>query len=73
MLWLETKGPLNEPIEQLVVAQDTGGAIKGVVRGDFYWGSGNEEVLAQAGKMNSVGHYYILLPKTLEINNEKTK
>ena len=68
LLWLETKGPIKEPIEQLVVAQDIGGAIKGVVRGDFYWGSGNEKVLEQAGKMNSIGQYYILLPKNLGIN-----
>ncbi|MBQ8465102.1 MAG: MltA domain-containing protein [Alphaproteobacteria bacterium] len=67
LLWLETTGPLKEPIEQLVVAQDIGGAIKGIVRGDFYWGSGDEEVLEQAGKMNSIGRYYILLPKTMEI------
>lgn len=67
LLWLETRGPLNEPIEQLVVAQDIGGAIKGIVRGDFYWGSGDEEVLSQAGRMNSVGQYYILLPKTMEL------
>ena len=67
MLWLETTGPLKEPIEQLVVAQDIGGAIKGIVRGDFYWGSGDEDVLEQAGKMNSNGRYYILLPKTMEI------
>lgn len=73
LLWLETTGPQKEPIEQLVVAQDIGGAIKGAVRGDFYWGSGNEEVLAQAGKMNATGQYYILLPKTLEINNEKAQ
>lgn len=73
MLWLETTGPMKEKIQQLVVAQDIGGAIKGVVRGDFYWGSGNEEVLSQAGKMNSKGLYYILLPKTLEMNNEQTK
>lgn len=68
MLWLETTGPLKEPIEQLVVAQDTGGAIKGIVRGDFYWGSGDEKILEQAGKMNSTGRYYILLPKTMEIS-----
>lgn len=73
LLWLETTGPLKEPIQQLVVAQDIGGAIKGIVRGDFYWGSGDEDVLAQAGKMNAIGQYYILLPKTLEINNEKAQ
>ena len=66
ILWLETTGPNHEKLEQLVVAQDTGGAIKGIVRGDFYWGSGDDDVLAKAGSMNAVGRYYILLPKTLE-------
>ena len=73
LLWLETTGPLHEKIEQLVVAQDVGGAIKGAVRGDVYWGSGDEEVLAQAGKMNAAGRYYILLPRSLEISNVQTK
>lgn len=73
LLWLETTGPMQEKIEQLVVAQDVGGAIKGVVRGDFYWGSGDEDVLAQAGRMNAAGQYYILLPRSLEINHEQTK
>ena len=73
LLWLETEGPMYNKIERLVVAQDVGGAIKGVVRGDFYWGSGDEEVLEQAGKMNSEGHYYILLPKTLETTNGTTE
>ena len=47
-----------------MVAQDTGGAIKGVVRGDIYWGSG---ALAEAiaGRMKSQGHYAILLPRAL--------
>jgi len=70
MLWLETTGPLKEDIQQLVVAQDVGGAIKGPVRGDFYWGSGNEDILSQAGKMNSKGRYYILLPKTLKTGDK---
>ena len=61
-LWLETTGPEQEKIEKLVIAQDIGGAIKGVVRGDYFWGHG-EKALLSAGKMNSVGQYYILLPK----------
>ena len=73
ILWLETTGPNKEPIEQLMVAQDVGGAIKGIVRGDFYWGSGDEDVLADAGRMNSIGRYYILLPKTMEIKDAKAK
>ena len=62
LLWLETTGPKKEKIEKLVIAQDIGGAIKGVVRGDYFWGHG-EEALLSAGKMNSAGQYYILIPK----------
>src|SRR3546814_18436964 len=53
-------GP-DRPLGRLVVAQDTGGAIKGVVRGDFFWGFG-DKALAYAGKMKSRGRYYLLLP-----------
>ena len=44
-----------------VVAQDTGGAIKGPIRFDFYWGSGDEAALA-AGKQNSQVKAWVLLP-----------
>ena len=43
-------------------AQDTGSAIKGAVRGDFFWGSG-ERALQEAGRMRSQGIYYMLVPK----------
>ncbi len=67
LLWLETNGPDGEPIEKLVIAQDIGGAIKGAVRGDYFWGSGKDEVLDNAGRMNSEGRYFILLPRTPEV------
>jgi membrane-bound lytic murein transglycosylase A len=64
-VWLETDAPFpdgDRPFRRLMVAQDTGGAIKGGVRGDVFWGSGD---LAEfvAGHMNSRGSYYVLLPK----------
>lgn len=65
LLWLETTGPDREKIEKLVVAQDIGGAIKGAVRGDYFWGSGKDDVLEKAGKMNSQGRYYILIPNPI--------
>lgn len=67
LLWLETTGPNNEKIERLIVAQDIGGAIKGAVRGDYFWGSGGDDVLELAGKMHAKGQYYILLPNSVEI------
>ena len=58
-----------EKIEKLVVAQDIGGAIKGAVRGDYFWGSGKDDVLDYAGRMNSAGRYFIMLPKKTETRN----
>lgn len=62
MMWLDTVNPDNGKIEKVVFAQDIGSAIKGVVRGDYFWGHG-EEALAEAGRMNSAGKYYLLAPK----------
>ncbi len=62
LLWLETNGPDKEDINKLVVAQDIGGAIKGAVRGDYFWGSGGDDILEKAGRMHAKGQYYILLP-----------
>ena len=67
LLWLETTGPDKENIRKLVVAQDVGGAIKGAVRGDYFWGSGGDDILEKAGRMHAKGQYYILLPKTTEV------
>lgn len=61
-LWLETYTPNHQKLNRLVVAQDVGNAITGGVRADFFWGHG-EEAFANAGKMNSRGKYYLLLPK----------
>ena len=66
-VWLDTTAPWPEgagPLHRLMVAQDTGGAIKGVVRGDVFWGAG-ARAEAIAGHMNSRGRYAILLPKAL--------
>ncbi len=64
-VWLETTAPFpdgEQPFARLMIAQDTGGAIRGGVRGDVFWGSGD---LAEfvAGHMNSRGSYYVMLPK----------
>ncbi|MFV0625936.1 MAG: murein transglycosylase A [Alphaproteobacteria bacterium] len=75
VLWVDTTGPHHEKIQKLVVAQDIGSAIKGAIRGDYFWGSGNDEVLDMAGKMNAWGRLFILLPKSAEVvnGNKKTK
>jgi membrane-bound lytic murein transglycosylase A len=64
-LWLSIDAPANQDVSnRLMIAQDTGGAIKGAVRGDFYWGEG-DEAGARAGRMKQQGRYFILLPKDL--------
>ena len=66
-VWLDTTAPWPEgdgPLRRLMVAQDAGGAIKGVVRGDVFWGAG-ERAAAIAGRMKSRGRYAVLVPKTL--------
>jgi membrane-bound lytic murein transglycosylase A len=51
-------------MRRLFIAQDTGGAIRGAVRGDIFWGSG--KVAEQyAGNMKANGRYYLLLPVTV--------
>lgn len=61
-LWLDTVTPDGEPLRRLMVAQDTGNAITGAVRGDYFWGTG-EKAFELAGRMKSQGRYYILLPR----------
>lgn len=65
-IWLDTTWPsdANRPLRRLMVAQDTGGAIKGPIRGDFFWGFG-APALAEAGRMRSRGGYYLLLPNAV--------
>ena len=66
LLYLNTSDAQGNEIKKLVVAQDVGGAIKGAVRGDFFWGYG-EEAFHSAGKMKSQGTYYMLLPKGTKV------
>lgn len=61
-VWLSTTWPDEaRPLQRLMVAQDTGGAIRGVVRADFYWGSG-VEAGALAGRMRQAGRLWLLMP-----------
>lgn len=63
-VWLEAEDPLDPGtrFSRLMVAQDTGGAIRGPVRGDVFWGHGEEAEL-RAGRMRSRGTYHLLLPR----------
>lgn len=63
-VFLATTQPNStEPLNRLVMAQDTGGAIRGGVRADFFWGFGNEAG-EQAGRMKQRGQMWVLLPRT---------
>jgi membrane-bound lytic murein transglycosylase A len=54
--------PDGKPVERLMIAQDTGGAIRGRVRADFFWGFG-AEAGSQAGRMRQQGAMWLLWPK----------
>jgi membrane-bound lytic murein transglycosylase A len=62
-VWLATTRPNSQDtLNRLVLAQDTGGAIKGNVRADFFWGFG-DEAGQKAGAMKQKGRMWLLLPK----------
>jgi membrane-bound lytic murein transglycosylase A len=62
-VYLATTFPLStRPLQRLMLAQDTGGAIRGAVRGDFFWGFG-DDAGRQAGRMRQDGRMWILWPK----------
>jgi len=61
-IWLEAQQRFAPDVmRRLVIAQDAGGAIKGPVRGDMFWGHG-EAAASGAGAMNASGRYYLLVP-----------
>lgn len=66
-VWLSTRDPRDPqrkiPYERMMIAQDTGSAIRGGVRGDVFWGAGPAAALA-AGHMKEPGMLYVLWPRT---------
>ena len=62
-VFLATTMPLSsQPLVRLMAAQDTGGAIRGAVRADFFWGAGTEAGTL-AGRMRQQGRMWILWPR----------
>jgi len=62
-VFLSTTYPNSgQPLRRVMLAQDTGGAIKGSVRADFFWGAGFEAG-RQAGAMKQQGKIWVFLPK----------
>lgn len=68
-IWVDIAYPTSAGAElrRLMVAQDTGGAIRGPVRGDVFWGAGKpaEDL---AGPMAAKGRYWLLLPNGMDPN-----
>ncbi len=58
------------PLNKLVMAQDSGGAIRGGVRADFFWGFGSEAG-ELAGRMKQRGRMWVLLPKDYPLNTAR--
>jgi membrane-bound lytic murein transglycosylase A len=69
-LWVAATRPAETgaaeavPFQRLMVAQDTGGAIRGAVRGDVFWGAGAQAENI-AGRMKHPGRTWLLLPKAV--------
>ena len=66
-LWLDTVVPdagHTKPFRKLMIAQDTGSAIRGSVRGDIFFGSGRAAGIP-AGRMQAPGDLIVLLPRVL--------
>jgi membrane-bound lytic murein transglycosylase A len=60
----------TEPLDRLMLAQDTGGAIRGAVRADMFWGFGSAAG-NQAGKMRQSGAMWVLVPKGEAVNDKR--
>jgi membrane-bound lytic murein transglycosylase A len=66
-VYLATSWPLtSRPLNRLMLAQDTGGAIRGAVRADYFWGFG-EEAAREAGRMRQRLRMWVLLPNAFRV------
>ena len=66
-VFIETSNPkTKESINKLVIAADTGGAIKGEIRADYFLGYG-EEAMELAGLMKEEGRLFMLIPNDVEV------
>lgn len=71
-IFLSTTEPNStKPLKRMMMAQDTGGAIKGGVRADFFWGAG-PEAGAKAGAMKQTGKIWVFLPREFVFNGNGT-
>ncbi|GHD39714.1 membrane-bound lytic murein transglycosylase A [Thalassobaculum fulvum] len=70
-LWVDVAYPTDAgpALRRLMIAQDTGGAIRGPVRADVFWGAG-KPAEALAGPMAAKGRYWLLLPNGVDPNRK---
>jgi membrane-bound lytic murein transglycosylase A len=62
-IFLSTTQPASDvPVQRLMMGQDTGGAIRGAVRADFFFGFGGQAA-ENAGRMKQRGQLWVLLPR----------
>ncbi|MBT2333164.1 MltA domain-containing protein [Variovorax paradoxus] len=66
-VFVSTRAPgTGAPMQRLTVAQDTGGAIRGAVRADYFFGNG-QQAATNARRMKERGQLWILLPRGLAV------
>ncbi len=70
-VWVDTRAPKGPkariaPYQHLLIAQDTGGAIIGTMRGDIYWGL-TADAVAMGKRVNNAGRMWLLLPRSVKI------
>ncbi len=66
-VFISTRAPgSGEPMRRLTIAQDTGGAIRGAVRADYFFGNG-QQAATQARRMKERGQLWVLLPRGLAV------
>jgi membrane-bound lytic murein transglycosylase A len=70
-IWIDAKFPLKsdapeDAFQHLMVAQDTGSAIRGAARADIYFGHG-EDVPHIAGRIKQFGAFVMLVPRSVEV------
>ncbi|MBL8447142.1 MAG: MltA domain-containing protein [Zoogloeaceae bacterium] len=68
-VFLATRDPQGRgTLNRLMIAQDTGGAISGAVRADYFWGFGND-ARTLASRMKENGQMWLLMPKGYPVAN----
>src|SRR6185369_10368630 len=71
-VFIATTQPNSDvPLKKLMVAQDTGGAIRGPVRVDYFWGFG-ADAGALAGRMRQQLKVWVLLPRGFPLKPDGT-